>query len=288
MNFTDTSVKLTQEDIDIDYVHGNSLELDHDGNILLSSRNLHEITKINRQTGEIMWRLGGKANMFNFVNDEPFGHQHDARVTGENRITVFDNLGQPGPSRGVEYDIDESQMTVTKVWEFVHNPPVFAAFMGNTQRLPNGNSLLSWGAPSREEEYFYANITEVSPENEPVFEFAFDPPFVSYRAFRFPWQGFPDTRPALAFKVENDATTLGYSWNGATEVGEYRVLGGSTPRPDELIEQKARTGFETQTVLEDKPAGQCYFQVIPVDKNGAEMTPSAVISTDSEQCPLEP
>ncbi|GIT32243.1 MAG: hypothetical protein Ct9H300mP2_3220 [Candidatus Neomarinimicrobiota bacterium] len=43
----------------IDYVHANAIELDNDGNILLSCRHMDEITKINHQTGEIIWRLGG-------------------------------------------------------------------------------------------------------------------------------------------------------------------------------------------------------------------------------------
>ena len=46
----------------IDYAHGNSIEEDIDGNLLISSRHLNEITKIDRHTGAIIWRLGGKGN----------------------------------------------------------------------------------------------------------------------------------------------------------------------------------------------------------------------------------
>lgn len=42
----------------IDYVHGNALEVDADGNLLLSSRHMDEITKIDRGTGEMPWRMG--------------------------------------------------------------------------------------------------------------------------------------------------------------------------------------------------------------------------------------
>lgn len=289
MNFHDSPVDLTPEeaDTDIDYVHGNSLDLDRDGNIVLSSRNLHEVTKIDRQTGEIIWRLGGRANMFAHFNDPLFGHQHDARVQPNGNITVFDNLGRPGPSRGVEYAINERMRTVTRVWEYAHNPPVFGAFMGNAQRLPNGNTLLSWGAPSREEEFAYVSITEVTPEGEVAFELTFDPPFVSYRAFRFPWQGFPNDPPDLAFRAEGETLTLGYSWNGATEVAGYKVFGGSTSPPDRLLEEKERTGFETQSVLTGLPPEVCYFQVVPVDAAGNDLTPSAVISTDPVACPPE-
>ena len=50
----------------IDYCHTNAIEQDNDGNILISSRNMDEITKINRITGQIIWRLGGKNNQFEF------------------------------------------------------------------------------------------------------------------------------------------------------------------------------------------------------------------------------
>ena len=48
----------------IDYIHTNSICEDFDGNLIISSRNLNEITKISRQTGELIWRLGGKGNQF--------------------------------------------------------------------------------------------------------------------------------------------------------------------------------------------------------------------------------
>ncbi|MEP7169464.1 MAG: aryl-sulfate sulfotransferase, partial [Bacteroidota bacterium] len=55
----------------VDWSHSNALEMDTDGNILLSSRHLSEITKINRSTGNVMWRMGGNYNQFTFIND-PF------------------------------------------------------------------------------------------------------------------------------------------------------------------------------------------------------------------------
>jgi hypothetical protein len=64
----------------VDYVHGNSIEEDTDGNIIISCRHLDQVNKINVGTGEFMWRLGGIKNEFTFINDpEPFTYQHDAR-----------------------------------------------------------------------------------------------------------------------------------------------------------------------------------------------------------------
>lgn len=49
--------------------HGNAIELDTDGHLLVSFRNMDEVTKIHRQTGEVLWRLGGKRNQFTFIGD---------------------------------------------------------------------------------------------------------------------------------------------------------------------------------------------------------------------------
>lgn len=113
-SFFDSTSSLTDQKIDL--VHGNALALSKDGNLLLSSLNLSEITKIDLQTGDVIWRLGGKANMFKFVDGQPFAYQHDVRQLPNGDITVFDNHGtmdNPAPSRGLEYKIDETNKTVT-------------------------------------------------------------------------------------------------------------------------------------------------------------------------------
>ncbi len=284
--FTDSTSSLTDPTIDL--VHGNGLALAGDGNLLVSSRDLSEITKIDLQTGAVMWRLGGKANQFQFVNDQPFAYQHNIGVLPNGDITIFDNHGtqeSPAPSRGVEYKVDEVNKTVTKMWEFQDTPPIFATFMGDTQRMVNGNTFLDWGAPFTGTGYQFVNITEVDPQNQVIFQLAFDQPYVSYRAFRAPWLGSPLTRPDLAFKTDGNGLLLGYSWNGATEVASWKVYGGSSPDSLSLIDQKAKAGFETQTQLASLQKSECYFQAAAIDKNGNEMARSAVVSTDNAACP---
>lgn len=280
-SFLDTTVGLTDPQIDL--VHGNALALANDGNLLLSSRDLSEITKINLQTGDVIWRLGGKANMFTLVNGQPFAFQHDVRQIPNGDITVFDNQGttqSPAPSQAIEYQIDETKKTATQVWSFTHAPAVFATYMGDAQRLPDGNTFLDWGAPFTGTGYVYDTMTEVTPDGQVLFDLSFDSPYVSYRAFRFPWQGFPDTQPALAYKVDGNAITLGYSWNGATEVAAYRIFGGDSAQSLGLIEQKTKTDFETQSQFANLPQGECYFQVAALDQNGQELARSKVISTN--------
>ena len=127
------------------------------------------------------------------------------------------------------------------MWEYTHKPPVFATFMGDTQRLADGNTFLDWGAPFTTGGYAYVyHMTEVTPDNNTVFQLAFDQPYVSYRAFRFPWQGFPITQPDLASKVDASGITLGYSWNGATEVASYHLFGGNSPQSLSQIENNPK------------------------------------------------
>ncbi len=192
-NLTDSYQDLTQSMFDA--IHINSIELDHDGNLLISAMALAEITKVSRQTGEIIWRMGGKNNEFTFINESQenapiyFMWQHDVRRIDNGNITVFDD-GDPELrpyTRVVEYQIDETGKTATNVWEYRHSPDIYTSVMGNAQRLPNGNTLIGWGIASM---LGKTAVTEVDPAGNVVFELAFNKLlFTSYRAFRFNWNG---------------------------------------------------------------------------------------------------
>ena len=43
-----------------DYFHINSIDVDHDDNLIISSRNTCTVYKVERNSGEILWRLGGR------------------------------------------------------------------------------------------------------------------------------------------------------------------------------------------------------------------------------------
>ena len=114
----------THEDLTahfIDAVHSNAISMDTDGTLLLSSRHLDEIMKIDRQTGDIIWRWGGKNNEFTFVDDtRGFSHQHAVRRIPNGDVTLFDNgnFHSPPFSRALEYRLDELGKTATLVWEY--------------------------------------------------------------------------------------------------------------------------------------------------------------------------
>jgi len=155
LNITDATSKIDLTQKTIDLTHVNSMDVDESGNILISVRHYDQIIKINRQTGNIIWKMGGsksKGNQFTFVNDTVdgffgFSHQHTAMFLGNGNILLYDNgnLREPPYSRAVEYSVDEVKMTVTKVWEYRYSPDIYQASMGSAYRLPNGNTLINWG-----------------------------------------------------------------------------------------------------------------------------------------------
>jgi hypothetical protein len=267
----DSSEDLTRPTID--YVHGNAIEVDDDNNLLISSRNLDEITKINRQTGNIIWRLGGKRNQFTFLNGIPqFFEQHDIRRLPNGHITLFNNRADHVSvySAAEEYVLNENNKTISLFWQFRNTPDVYSLAMGDVQRLPNNNSLIGWGSG-------FPTLTEVKANGLKALEMTLAGPNVTYRAFRFPWHGAPATSPDLVVETEGKTRTLYFSWNGATEVASYRLYGGSSEGNLSLLATRTKTGFETSQTIADPLLIQCYYQVVPLDQQGTAMTASEVV-----------
>lgn len=130
-----------------DYIHINSIFEDIDGNIIISSRNINEVTKIDRKTGDIIWRLWWKQSDFQFIDDplDWFNHQYNATRIKNGNILIYDNgnLHTPPQTRVVEYKLDEKNKTATLVWSYQEKGK-FTYALGWAQRLNNGNTLISW------------------------------------------------------------------------------------------------------------------------------------------------
>lgn len=164
----------------IDYVHGNAIEPDDDGNVLISARHLSEITKINRSTGAMIWRLGGVNNQFTFPNDSiEISYQHDIRRIANGHITMFDNgnFHTPNFSRSIEYQLDEVNKIATLVWQYRNTPDIYGGSRGSSQRLSNGNTFICWGSTN-------PNFTEVTPDGTVVLEMSLPSGIYSYRGYK--------------------------------------------------------------------------------------------------------
>jgi hypothetical protein len=274
---TDTCFDLTAPLVD--YVHGNALDWDRDGNILVSNRHLDEITKLNRQTGEIIWRWGGRHNEFTFVNDQRgFSYQHDIRVLPNGNYTFYDNGNRlvPSLSRALEVRIDEARRTATVVWSYRNTPDVYAPGFGSVQRLPNGNTLIGWGAST-------LTATEVKPDGSKVFEITLHGA-ESYRARKATWEGRPPWPPTLVVWERDGKVQLVASWNGATEVASYRFYGGKTRDALQPVGSATKIGFETRFDVTSLVDDTCFFAAVPIDKQGQAQALSNVAMAFASPC----
>ena len=170
------------------WMHGNSIHVDVDSNIIISNRRSSEVIKIDRNNGEVIWYFGGPNNEFSITNDpyNGFSRQHDVRRIENGNILLFDNGNDHDPpiSRAVEYEIDESEKTANLVWDFSHPEGYVGLAMGSVQRLPNNNTLINWGRLLMQG----AVITEVDYDKNIVFEIQYPYPFYCYRVTKHNWQ----------------------------------------------------------------------------------------------------
>ena len=253
-----------------DYVHANSVGLDADGDLLMSGRTTWAVYKIDRETGRIRWRLGGKRSSFRMGPGTAFAWQHDARRLPDGTISLFDNSAVPAVrkrSRALTLRLDVRKRRATLDSVFTHPKGLLSATQGNVQRLPNGNRLVGWGSQRR--------FTEHSPTGELLWDARVSIGFESYRAYRMPWVGLPRTAPTLAAAVAGAGMHVYASWNGATEVATWELLGG--PGADALapLLGAPRAGFETRLIA---PARTAFVAVRARDAAGAVLGTSAPVA----------
>lgn len=181
---SDSYADLTVSSVDL--IHHNSIETDEDGNIFLVSRSLNEVTKINRQTGAIIWRMGGKNNQFTFTDSTSmFSMPHDFKKLPNGNFTIFDNGNERNPpySRSLEYSIDQVNKIVTLVWYYDANKKVYSGSSGSTQRLTTGNTVIGYGYDRSK-----PAVVEVHPDKSVAFSLDLPEGTTSYKAVKFPWK----------------------------------------------------------------------------------------------------
>jgi hypothetical protein len=235
--FTDADSLWFSNPNNVDWTHSNALDLDNDGNILLSTRHFDEITKINRLDSSIIWRFGGKQNQFTLLNDTiPFYGQHYVRRNTNGNLTLFDNgfrvLTAPyHGARALEYQLDEVNKTAALVWGYVYDSTMYSRAMGNVQRQPNGNTLVNFGFNS------VNNVTFVvvdSMKNK-VFELFFPDSETTYRAFNFQQLPWMFHRPEVScfdsagsYWLAAAPGQASYEWNNGDTNRIIQVTAGDT------------------------------------------------------------
>jgi Arylsulfotransferase (ASST) len=219
-----------------DYFHVNSVDLDADGNYIISARNAHTVYKISRSDGHIIWRLGGKKSDYEMGPGTTFAYQHDARRNADGTLTLFDNSSTPDVakfSRGLVLKLDDEAKTATLIHAYIHPRKILSPHQGDVQELPDGHVVVGWGGASW--------VTEYTHDGQVLW----DGKLVigdTYRAYRFPWAGHPTDRPRIAV----DGKDVYASWNGATDVVSWEVLAGADAASLKSVKKIDRSGFETK------------------------------------------
>lgn len=248
-----------------DFFHLNSVDDDGDG-LLVSARHTHTVYRVDRGTGAVRWRFGGKKSDFTIASDAAFAWQHDVRRQSDGLISLFDNhryAGPEGASRALFFRLDERAMTSTLVHTYEYGHRLGTA-MGSAQLLDNGNVLVGWGtSPS---------LTEFGADGTAVYGAKLGG--ISYRANRAVWQASPTWLPDVGTAPgEGGRMIVAASWNGATSVAGWRVLTGRTDAGLSAVTTVAREGFETTVQVPAAPN----VAVQALDASGAVLATSKTV-----------
>ena len=135
-----------------DWTHLNAVIFDEDESALyISSRHLSRITKIDYPSGNIIWNLGHQMTSgdVDLGNDIGFSFQHSLQILDNGNLLTFDN-GNLSPefrntiepiSRAIEISIDGTNAALE--WSYELPSELFGFASGNTQKLENGNILIT-------------------------------------------------------------------------------------------------------------------------------------------------
>jgi hypothetical protein len=261
-----------------DAYHLNSIGLVSDSrdDIVFSSRNTWTIYRLNKPSGNFVWRLAGDGSGDFAIPESKaqFSWQHDARLLPGNIISMFDDACcedystiPPGtsPSHGLQLTLDLINKVATFRTSYFHHENVFSNSQGDTQILANGNRFLGFGSNGYYTEYAEPGNTEGATAVNVLYDAQMPAHNVSYRSYRQSWVGNPYFSPSIAVQTSNNQTTVYASWNGATEVKSWQVYAGAFQDRLVLVANKIKDGFETDINVNNSGP---YYQVRALDAHG--------------------
>jgi len=256
-----------------DYFHLNAVRPDEDGNLLIDSRHAWAVYQVDRHTGFVRWRLGGKKSDFVLGPGVQFAWQHDpTAVDDHGLVRIFDNESNGTPvlpySRVIWVRRDDGRKTATLERWLKHPDGLQAPSQGNAQGLDNGDTFVGWGALPR--------FSEFGRENELLFDAELPAGYNSYRAYRFQWKGEPSVGPTATAQRTSDGSTVVHAiWNGATEVARWDIVAGDGDDDSDdhrWIASAAWDGLDTALTVGESPHS---VVVVARDRDGRELGRSA-------------
>ncbi|EEY18402.1 conserved hypothetical protein [Verticillium alfalfae VaMs.102] len=267
-----------------DFFHINSIDQDAMGNYLVSSRYMCAVVCIDARNGQVLWQLGGAANNFTDLSDgaaTSFSWQHHASWVDESTISVFDNgaydrLRTSKHSSGLVIALDIATQTAELKQSYVSPQKFSVGSQGSVQTLrKSGNVLVGWGHTPA--------FTEFSSAGKALCDVHIGAVHLArlgwcknYRTFKYPWVGKPKTRPTVVVKPKEGA--LYVSWNGATQVDQWRLQSSTEPGGKRFADHEVITKESFETKFEIPKEAAEYVRVAAMDLDGTIFATSMPIS----------
>ena len=260
------------------YHHNAFVTLEH-GDLLVCFRNSDMVVRIDKQTGSVVWQLGGPESDFTFTDEDgPFAQQHDAHLLDGDRILLFDNAtgSEPLRSRGVEYQLDFDEGTATILTTWPHPDGSFAGSQGSIQRLEGGGTLIGWGTAGSEE-HGGGMMSEYGPSGDLIGTVYFPANHWNYRARKVAEDQLPlriGCRNPQACNFDDEAIVD----------GECQVIGQPCDDGDPCTAQDAVTAdceCVGEPIYISPEGGQC------LDPMAVNYVPCSILTFDDGSCLYE-
>lgn len=272
-----------------DYLHLNAIDENADGDYLVSCRHTQAVYKVSGEDGRILWRFGGKTSDFEMLDGLTFGWQHHVRWRFSNAttdiLTLFDNafdgvhMSSPRSSgKIIKLEHDTTPPRASLIASFVGPEGMgSSATQGSMQILGDhpdatasqSNVFIGWGSQPY--------VSEHAPSGEIVFQAKVNVRGANvYRAYKFNFTSNPTDSPALytyAWGVNAQITMFYMSWNGATEIAQWRVHGRQACDAEWTdLGTVDKQGFETSY---QAPGYWTFGMVEALDRDGRSLRTSA-------------
>ncbi|MGN1062889.1 MAG: aryl-sulfate sulfotransferase [Alphaproteobacteria bacterium] len=188
----------------MDFMHLNSVNYDpQDDSIIMTNRFYHSIIKIDRKTKQVKWILANPIHEWLTPalkekllkpTDKDFHYvygAHAVKPQGNRHYTVLDNglyrdlyeRGYNKPhdsynpsnswSRGVEFAVDEDNMTVSTVFEYQRGPILYNHYLGDVDKYANGHYLMNFGAVVADKDETIGSVeAALNPAKQPAKSFS--------------------------------------------------------------------------------------------------------------------
>ena len=188
----------------IEWTHANSIDVNTDGEILISCRNNSRVAVIDTD-GEMIWKYGAPDT----------AHQHHATFLENGNVQIFDNgthrvRGMPS-SKVIEVDRGSNEV----VWSYEGEPTAqfFSGHISGATRLLNQNTLICEGTSGR--------LLEVTRKGEVVWEW---------------WNPIYNSRPS--------GEVMGWLFRAYRYAPDYPGLAGHDLAPAAMAELNRLHGFD--------------------------------------------